>query len=124
MKKLEQALLLNAALTAACATICLVGAAMVVSHTSIPHPWTIGLGLMLLSYVPMLLFAALRPLAWLARKIILLDWGFVAVAILYSLLNATVIDATGWLLIGVPTSLVALFAVLQQHGLTQRPVAS
>lgn len=96
---------------------------MVVSHTSIPHPWTIGLGLMLLSYVPVLLFAASRPLAWLARTIILLDWGFVAVAILYSLSNATVIDGTGWLLIGVPTSLVALFAVLQQHGLTQRPVA-
>ena len=122
MKELRQALLMNAALTATCAMICLVGAATVVSHTSIPHPWTIGLGLMLLSYVPMLLFAALRPAAWLVRTIILLDWGFVAVATLYSVLNATVIDATGWLLIGVPTSLVALFALLQQHGLKQRPV--
>ncbi|MFA7263417.1 MAG: hypothetical protein WC068_10370 [Caulobacter sp.] len=121
---LKQALLLNAALTATCAAICLAGAKMVISHTAIPQLWTIGLGLMLMSYVPMLLFAAFRPLAWLARTIILLDWGFVAIASLYSLANMTVIDALGWFLIGVPTGLVALFALLQQRGLAQRTVAS
>lgn len=96
---------------------------MVARHTAIPQPWTIGLGLLLLSYVPMLLFAAARPFAWLAQTIILLDWGFVAVAVLYSLLKATVIDPVGWLLIIVPTSLVALFALVQQRGLTHRKVA-
>lgn len=121
---LMRALLLNAALTATCAAICLASAKMVVSHTAIPQPWTIGLGLMLMSYVPMLLFAAFRSFAWLTRTIILLDWGFVAIATLYSLANMTVIDALGWFLIGAPTGLVALFALLQQRGLAQRTVAS
>lgn len=120
---LKRSLLLNAALTATCTAICLALADRVAYHTGIPRLWVLALGFMLLSYVPMLLFTALRPITWLARTIILLDWGFVAVAGLYVLLNGTGIDPVGWGLIGGPTGLVALFALLQQRGLARRAVA-
>jgi len=121
--ELKHALLLNAGLTASCAVTCLTATDIVVNHTAIPRLWVLGLGLMLLTYVPMLLFTASSPFAWLVRTTILLDWGFVAVAILYSVLSTTMIDPIGWLLVGTPTVLVALFAILQQRGLPQRTVA-
>ncbi len=120
---LKGALRLNAVFTGSCAVVCLGATAFVARHTGIPPiPWVAGLGLMLLSYVPVLLFAASRPFAWLVQTIILLDWGFVATATLYCIFAAPMIDSIGWALIGVPTCLVALFALLQQRCMASRTI--
>lgn len=65
----------------------------------------------------MLLFAASRPMLWLVKTIIVLDWGFVAIASIFLATHWAKVDATGIALISVPTALVGLFAWLQMRGL-------
>jgi hypothetical protein len=117
--KLQHALLLNAAITASCAAISLLSPSMVSDHVAVGHYWVVGLGWVLLLYVPILLFVAARPVTWMIRAIILLDWAFVAFMGLYALWRASGIDPLGWVLIGVPTGLVALVALLQDRGLSR-----
>ena len=117
--KLQHALLLNAAITASCAAVSLVSPAIVSDHVAAGQYWVVGLGLVLLLYVPILLFVAARPVTWMARGIILLDWAFVALVALYALWRANGIDPLGWVLIAVPTGLVALVAILQDRGLSR-----
>jgi len=117
--KLSSALRANAAFTTSCALICLFAADFVAVRTQVPAQlWIIGLGIMLLSFVPLLLLAAARPSAWLVRTIIILDWGYVAIALIYFLLHWRQVDSIGAALILVPPAFVALFALLQQSGLT------
>lgn len=115
---LSTALRGNAAFTALCAAICLGAADWVAAHICLPSRiWVIGLGIMLASYVPILLIAAARPMVWLAKTIIALDWGFVAIAMVFLATHWTKADAAGTALVIVPTLLVALFAWLQMRGL-------
>ena len=76
---------------------------------------------MLLGFVPMLLFAAARPSVWLVRTIILLDWGYIAVALIYFMFHWQQVDSIGAALILLPPAFVALFAFLQQFGLAALP---
>lgn len=116
--KLVSALRGNAAFTAACALLCLALADGVTRHAAIPGPlWTLGLGVMLALYVPVLLFAAARPMVWLVRTIILLDWGYVFIATSFSLTHFDQADSAGNALMIVSTALIALFACLQMRGL-------
>lgn len=111
----------NAFFTLMCGLICLLAGGVVLRHTGIPAQiWISGLGLMLLSYVPVLLFAALHPHDWLVRTIILLDWGFVIIASIWLVFSWQRSDAVGIALATVPTALVALFAILQQRGLSRQ----
>ena len=115
---LSSALRVNAAFTALCAAICLGAAEWVAAHIGLPSRiWAIGLGIMLTSYVPILLIAAARPAIWLVKIIIALDWGFVAIATLFLATHWAKADAAGTALVVVPTLLVALFAWLQMRGL-------
>lgn len=115
---LSTALRRNAAFTALCAAISLGAADWVAAHSGLPSRiWVIGLGVMLASYVPILLIAAARPAIWLVKTIIALDWGFVAIAAVFLATHWTKADAAGTALVVVPTLLVALFAWLQMRGL-------
>jgi hypothetical protein len=115
---LTNALRGNAVFTAACAFACLALTGPVTSHAAIPDRlWTIGLGVMLALYVPILLFAAARPVAWLVRTIIVLDWGYVAIATGFFLTHFSSADGAGNALMILSTALVALFAWLQMRGL-------
>lgn len=115
---LSTALRGNAVFTALCAAICLGAADWVAAHIGLPSRiWVIGLGIMLASYVPILLIAAARSAVWLAKTIIALDWGFVAIAAVFLATHWTKADAAGTALVIVPTLLVALFAWLQMRGL-------
>lgn len=110
----------NAAFTMICATTCLAATDWVTAHTALPgRPWTIALGIMLATYVPILLFAAARQMDWLVKTIIALDWGFVAIAAIFLAMSWSKVDATGAALIAVPALSVALFALLQAQGWTQ-----
>ncbi|MEQ1539262.1 MAG: hypothetical protein ABL928_10060 [Sphingorhabdus sp.] len=113
---LRSALHANAIFTGVCGLVCLLSADFVAAHTAMPDRlWIIGLGVMLLSFVPMLLFASWRPMEWLVRLIILLDWGYVATALAYFLFNLGEVDSIGALLIILTAALVVLFAILQQR---------
>lgn len=115
---LTSALRGNAAFTAVCAVACLALTGPISSHAAIPDPnWTIGLGSMLALYVLILLFAAARPIRWLVKTIIALDWSYVAIATAFFLTHADRVDGPGMALIIVSTALVALFAWLQMRGL-------
>lgn len=115
---LTSALRGNAAFTAGCAAACLALTGPISSHAAIPDPnWTVGLGAMLALYVPILLFAAARPIRWLVKTIIALDWTYVAIATAFFLTHADRADGPGLALIVVSTALVALFAWLQMRGL-------
>jgi len=115
---LTSALRANAAFTAVCALTCLVLTGPVTSYTAIPDRlWTVGLGLMLALYVPILLFAAARPMVWLVRTIITLDWSYVVIATAFFLIHFDRADGPGIALMIVSISLVALFAWLQMRGL-------
>lgn len=117
---LSTALKANAAFTATCAGICLVAADSVAAHTALPDSlWASGLGAMLAAYVPMLLFAASRPMLWLVKTIFALDWGFVAIASIFLATRWRQADAVGIALIVVSTTLVGLFAWLQMRGLAE-----
>ena len=116
--ELSTAIRSNAGFTASCALVCLFVSDFVTVHTMVPAPfWIIGLGIMLLTFVPMLLLAAARPAPWLVRIIILLDWGYVVIALGYYALNWRQVDGIGTSLILVPSTFVAVFALLQQSGL-------
>jgi len=118
---LPAALRTNALFTLTCSLVCLLAGEILLRHTGIPSQiWITGLGLMLLSYVPMLLFAASHPDDWLVRTIILLDWGFVVIATIWLLFSWQRADAVGIALETGSTAIVALFAVLQQHGLARQ----
>ncbi|MEP1421658.1 MAG: hypothetical protein ABJ205_06680 [Erythrobacter sp.] len=52
------------------------------------------------------------------RTIIVLDWCYVAIALTYFLLHWREVDNLGAAMIAVPPAFVALFALLQQSGLT------
>lgn len=115
---LTSALRGNAAFTADCAAACLALTGPISSHAAIPDPnWTVGLGAMLALFVPILLFAAARPIRWLVKTIIALDWTYVAIATAFLLTHADRADGPGLALIVVSTALVALFAWLQMRGL-------
>ena len=115
---LSTALRINATFTALCAAICLGAAEWLSAHIGLPsHIWVIGLGIMLASYVPILLIAAARPAIWLVKTIIALDWGFVAIAAVFLATHWAKVDAAGTALVVVATLLVALFAWLQMRGL-------
>ena len=115
---LSTALKGNAAFTAPCAAICLGATDWVTVHSGLPSRiWVIGLGVMLASYVPILLIAAARQAFWLVKTIIALDWGFVAIAAVFLATHWAKADAAGTALVIVPTLLVALFAWLQMRGL-------
>jgi hypothetical protein len=116
---LPTALRANAAFTGTCGAACLTATAFVTAHAAVPDRlWTLGLGAMLLAYVPMLLFAAARPDAWLVRTIIALDWGYVAIATAFFVRRWQQMDGLGLALVVSTTLLVALFAIIQQRGLT------
>jgi hypothetical protein len=116
---LRSALCSNAVFTGLCSLICLLCSDFVAAHTAMPDRlWIIGLGAMLLSFVPMLLFASWRPIGWLVRLIILLDWGYVAIASAYFLFNFGKVDAIGTALIVPTIVLVVLFAILQRRSCT------
>ncbi len=118
---LSTALRANALFTLACSLVCLLAGELVLRHTAIPALiWITGLGLMLLSYVPMLLFAASRPHDWLVKTIILLDWGFVVIATIWLVLSWQRADAVGIALETVSIVIVGLFAFLQQRGLARQ----
>ncbi len=110
----------NAVFTALCAATCLAGADWLVERTALPNPfWAIGLGVMLASFVPMLLLAAAWPKIWLVKAIIALDWAYVIIATLFFSIYWSAADAIGLGLILVSTSLVAMFALLQIRGLSE-----
>ncbi|MEQ1548979.1 MAG: hypothetical protein ABL918_10095 [Chakrabartia sp.] len=116
---LRKALIGNAIFTSICGLSCLLTADLILAHIAVPDRiWIIGLGMLLLSYVPMLLVAAARPLIWLVRVIILLDWGYVAIVSVFLMSNWKQIDIIGFAMILPSTTLVALFALLQQTGLS------
>lgn len=116
---LSTALRVNAAFTAFCALACLAGSYWIVPHTALPGTiWALALGAMLASYVPILLIAAKRPMVWLVKTIIVLDWGYVAIAAVFLLTHLGKADGLGLALIIGSTSLVALFALLQMRGLS------
>ena len=116
---LRKALIGNAIFTSICGLSCLLTADLIIAHIGVPDRiWIIGLGILLLSYVPMLLAAAARPLIWLVRTIIVLDWGYVAIASVFLLSNWKQIDSIGFAMIMLSSALVALFALLQQTGLS------
>ncbi len=118
---LSTALRANALFTLACSLVCLLAGELVLRHTAIPALiWINGLGILLLSYVPMLLFAASRPHDWLIKTIILLDWGFVVIATIWLLVSWQRADAVGIAIETASTAIVALFAVLQQRGLVRQ----
>lgn len=107
----------NAAFTGACGTACFTATNFVTAHAAVPDRlWTLGLGAMLLAYVPMLLFAAARPEAWLVKTIIALDWGYVSITTGFFILHWQQMDSLGLALVVSTTLLVALFAGLQQKG--------
>ncbi len=115
---LSTALRGNAAFTAICAGICLVAPDWVALHSGLPgRLWAMGLGGMLALFVPMLVFASTRPLAWLVKTIIALDWGYVAIATAFLLTHLGEADAIGLVLIIVSIAVVAVFARLQMRGL-------
>ena len=116
--KLSSTLRLNAGFTASCALICLIASDFIAAQTVIPARfWIIGLGIMLMAFVPMLLLAAVRPAPWLVRTIVILDWGYIVIALAYYALNWRQIDDIGVALIIAPSAIVALFALLQQSRL-------
>lgn len=118
---LSASLFANALFSLVCSLICLLAGGFVQHHTGIPSQiWISGLGLMLLAYVPILLFAALHPHDWLVRTIILLDWGFVIIASIWLVFSWQSADAWGIALAIIPTTLVGLLAILQQRGLSRQ----
>jgi hypothetical protein len=116
---LSNALRLNAIFTFACAIICLIFplpvSAMIAMQNSV---WIIGLGIMLAAYVPILLYAASRQLRWLVTTIIVLDWGFVLMALAYYAFRNEKIDLPGMAVIMVPAAVVALFALIQMSAIS------
>lgn len=113
---LISALRSNAAFTGACALICLLASGYVARHTAVPDVlWIIALGVMLLAFVPMLLFAAARPIGLLVRLIIALDWGYVAIAIIYLGFNWQKADALGAGMIAFTALVVSVFAIVQKQ---------
>ena len=118
---LPAALRANALFTLISSLVCLLAGGMILRHTGVPAQiWITGLGLMLLSYVPILLFAAARPYDWLVGTIIWLDWSYVAIASFWLMSSWQRADAAGIALEVVSTAVVALFAVLQQRGLARQ----
>ena len=94
---------------------------MIMHHTGAPAQfWVTGLGILLLTYVPMLLFASMRPYDWLVRTIIALDWGYVVLAGLWLIYSWRGADGIGITLQLGSMALVALFAILQQRGLASQ----
>jgi len=105
--------------TLLCGLGCLAAGGVITRHTGVPsQTWITALGLMLIAYVPVLLFTSVRPYRWLVMTIITFDWLYVAIVSAWLVLNGQRADLLGVTLAVVSTSLVAMFAVLQQHGLT------
>ncbi len=123
---LSQSLRYNAVFTALCGFACVIAPSTIAAHTALPDRlWVIGIGIMLLLYVPILLFAAARPMVWLVRTIIILDWSYVLIATTFFVFRWREMDMTGTLLVLISTILVATFAYLQQKGLAKfRKLAS
>jgi hypothetical protein len=117
---LSNTLRTNAVFTGICGLICVLATSFVVAHAGVPEMlWIQILGFMLLAYVPTLLFAAWRPARWLVMTIIILDWGYVFLAIVFFLNHWTLADALGTTMVVGSAAFVALFAILQQRGLPQ-----
>jgi predicted membrane channel-forming protein YqfA (hemolysin III family) len=112
------ALCVNAAFTALCSAICLGSTDLVAAHISAPDRlWILALGAMLLTYVPILLFAAAQPRPWLVKTIIVLDWAFVAISTIYIILQWEKMAGLGLALFILVALLVAMFAIFQRRGL-------
>ena len=117
---LPTALRANAVFTLICSLICLFAGGMLLRNTGAPAQiWITGLGLMLLSTVPLLLFAASHPHAWLVRLIIWLDWGYVLTAAIWLALSWPRAAGLGIALEAGSAGFVALFALVQQRGLAR-----
>lgn len=114
--RLSSALLGNAAFTAVCAGISIGGAVWLSAQTPLPdHIWSIGLGCLLASYVPVLVFAARWPAGWLVKTIIALDWTYVAIASGFLIAQWSHFQPSGIALTLGSTAGVALFAVIQMR---------
>lgn len=122
---LSHTLRANAVFTATCAIACLVWTQTIAQRSALPNEiWVLVLGVMLASYVPILLFAAARPLTWLVKAIIAADWAYVAIAsaVLFTRLGQA--DAAGVAMMAISTGFVALFAILQMRGLPTMPAGA
>lgn len=109
----------NAIFTGICGLVCVFATSFVAIHAGVPELlWIQVLGFLLLAYVPTLLFAAWRPMRWLVITIIILDWGYVFIAVVFFLNHWTLADELGAIMVIGSTALVALFAVLQQRALS------
>lgn len=119
---LSNTLRINAVFTGICGLICVFATSFIVTHAGVPDVlWVQILGLMLLAYVPTLLLAAWMPARWLVTTIIVLDWGYVLLAMVFLVSHWKLADALGATIVIGSAAFVALFAVLQQRGLSQSP---
>lgn len=100
--------------------LCLLAAGWLQRHIPLSPSWLLAIGGMLIAYVPMLLWAAVRPLRWLATTIVLLDWGYVAIAVGFVLIRSNGHDAMGLAIALGTSAVVALFAVFQQRELSMQ----
>lgn len=100
--------------------LCLLAAGWLQRHIPLSPGWLLAIGGMLIAYVPMLFWAAARPSPWLVRTIVLLDWGYVAIAVAFVLIRSTEFDAVGLAIAWGTSSVVALFAFVQQELSLQR----
>jgi hypothetical protein len=115
---LSALLRLNAMFTLVCGLGSLLAGKVLVHHTGLPSLiWTGVLGMALLSYVPLLLFAAAWPVSWLVWTIIGLDWAYVALVTGWLMLHWQGADLTGIALVAGTTLAVAAFAILQTSAL-------
>ena len=117
---LSPTLRINAVFTGACGLVCLFTPDFVTLRAGVPDRiWVLALGIVLLAYVPILLFAAWQPMAWLVKAIIALDWAYVLIAATFLASHWAQADGVGVMLVAGSTAFVALFAALQQRGLSQ-----
>lgn len=98
--------------------LCLLAAGWLLRHIPLAPSWLLALGGMLIAFVPMLLWAAASPVRWLVKIIVLLDWGYVAIAVAFVLFRANGFDATGLAIALGTSAVVAFFAIRQQRELS------
>lgn len=122
---LSHTLRANAIFTGICAIACLGWAQAIAQHSALPSDiWVLALGAMLTGYVPILLFAAARPLTWLVKAIIAADWAYVAIASVVLFTRLGQADAAGVAMMAISSGLVALFAILQMRSLATVPTGA
>jgi len=95
--------------------LCLLAVGWLQRHMPLSPSWLLAIGGMLIAYVPMLLWAAARPSPWLVRTIVLLDWGYVVIAVAFVLIRSPGFDPVGLAIAWGTAAVVALFAFVQQE---------